>query len=97
MEKAKVLAVAKETRVVTQKDGTNMQVLEVYLGTERDGVEGYVPSARTVTKKATGEVFAFCGVSVPLSGLGTYRPKVGDLVNVEYGRYDRIIGLSKIN
>ena len=97
MEKAKVLAVAKETRKGKRKDGTAYPVLDVYLGTERDGVDGYVPSARGVLKKETGEVFAFCSTSIALETLGTYRPKVGDMVNVEYNRFGSIVGLSKIN
>lgn len=93
MEKAKVLAVAKATRQAKKKDGTQYPVLDIYLGTQRDGVDGYVPSARGVVKD--GEVFAFCSNSIPLETLGNYRPKVGDLVNLEYNRWGSIVGISK--
>ena len=95
MEKAKVLAVAKETRQAKRKDGSQYPVLDVYLGTERDGVEGYVPSARGFVKD--GKVLAFCSTSISLETLGNYRPKVGDMVNLEYNRWGSIVGISKVN
>ena len=96
MEKAKILAVAKEvnTREVGQT-GRKISELEVVIGYPSEKFDGYVPSARAVISKKDGRAYAFVPIAIPMDTLGSYRPEVGDDVVVTYNRYGEIASLCK--
>lgn len=94
MEKARIMAVKKEISVFTKEDGTKISQRELVLGFARDGYDGFVPDVRSGISK-TGKAYGIAVQSLNVDLFGTYVPKVGDMVNVEYNRYGNIAGISK--
>ncbi len=92
--RSKVLAMAKEVREYTDKSGKLHKVRRFVIGNENEKYDGFVPSAETV-KLPDGREFPSATKEIDMALFGSYEPKVGDIVNVEYGRHDRIVSITK--
>lgn len=95
--KAKIFAVAKETRV-REFNERKITEREIFLGYEREDYEGFVPRVRSGISNKSGEprAYGIASESVDVKLFGTYVPKAGDIVNVEYNAYGRVCGISKV-
>lgn len=94
--KAKVLAVAKETST-REWNGKTMVGREIFLGYAREGFDGYAPKVRAGIGKNSGKPYGMASESVDVAAFGNYVPHAGDIVNVEYNEYGRIVGIVKSN
>lgn len=94
MDKMKVLAVAKET-VKNTYNGVTTEVLEVYLGEERQKVDGYVPVIAKIGISRKGNAYAIAPYQVGTELLANYYPVVGDEVNVSFDRWGNLVNIVK--
>lgn len=93
MEKAKILAIGNKVNERTVGDRV-FKEREVFLGWQRDGFDGWAPSVRSGISKA-GKPYGMASTSVEVSAFGTYVPKAGDIVEVSYNQYGRIVSIVK--
>ena len=94
MAKAKILAMAKETREYTDKGGKLHKMRHFVIGNENEKYDGFYPSAHMV-KLPSGREFPSATTELDLSVFGGYDPKIGDIINIEYGPHDRIVSITK--
>lgn len=94
--KAKILAVAKEMSV-REWNGKTTTEREIFLGYAREGFDGYAPMVRSGIGKNSGKPYGLASDAVDVAAFGNYVPRAGDLVNIEYNQYGRIVGIVKSN